>query len=566
MNLPALTALRWIPACALLVACADTVAGVDGAVGPDRRDAGGDMADVVDGGGWPLPRDPRAPRLIAPLSSSYTTHRRPTLRWAPPAGTTGAIVEICRDRACTSVEERLEVEGGSARPTRELPPGSHFWRVTARDASSVGRERSATWVFRSPFVSSEADNSTGTFLDVNGDGRNDLVIRTQIEPSVAGPTLLYLANQDGLARESSSRLPSGLVSHVGDINGDGFTDLLWCVPVIDPALQPEARIFFGDSSGLSSESLALQLRGPLDGIYANSVGDVNGDGYGDLAVGGWWVQPPPGVSRSQTRIYLGGPDGVAENRTLDYSTQATGDDLLEGLRGEIGDFNGDRFNDLIQYTLPSPTLGVFRGGRSRPSTRSSFRLGAYERFYFNNGYGLEWLALSTTLCDINRDGLADIVSQMKSENGSERAGVYFGTRTPPSLIYATHEFTLSTVRGVRGITRFAQCMGDANGDSHSDVLLEDDETIRWAPGTGKGLGNWQQLDSLSDGSEPRAALGSGDINGDGFTDVLIVSSTAIQLRRGSMNGFGMPEEILQANEIRFGQGTSPRINVTGCIF
>lgn len=63
-----------------------------------------------------------APRLIAPLSTSMVTSRRPTVRWETTAAE--SRVEVCVDRACSSVLEAIDVTGTSGRPTRCRPVAS----------------------------------------------------------------------------------------------------------------------------------------------------------------------------------------------------------------------------------------------------------------------------------------------------------------------------------------------------------------------------------------------------------------------------------------------------------
>ena len=65
----------------------------------------------------------RHPGLIAPMSTATVTSQRPTLRWALVAGTDGAHLQICRDRACTVELTSFDAAGTSAVPTVRLPPG-----------------------------------------------------------------------------------------------------------------------------------------------------------------------------------------------------------------------------------------------------------------------------------------------------------------------------------------------------------------------------------------------------------------------------------------------------------
>ena len=112
-------------------------------VGAPVEDARSDQLDApsieVDSGG---PASLFA-RPIAPLSLGDVSLRRPTLRWELPAATDGAVVDLCRDRACTMVIETLRAPGTSVRPTMPLPPNSAvFWRLRA----TRGVDVSATFV------------------------------------------------------------------------------------------------------------------------------------------------------------------------------------------------------------------------------------------------------------------------------------------------------------------------------------------------------------------------------------------------------------------------------------
>src|SRR5262249_38561033 len=67
-----------------------------------------------------------APRLIAPLSTSNVTDRRPTLRWQNDVSAEGAVIQLCADRACTTVLQTINATGTSAEPSTDLPPGPVF--------------------------------------------------------------------------------------------------------------------------------------------------------------------------------------------------------------------------------------------------------------------------------------------------------------------------------------------------------------------------------------------------------------------------------------------------------
>jgi hypothetical protein len=111
------------------------------------------------------------PRALAPLSTATVSSRRPTLRWNLVGETTGAHVEICRDRACSNLIERFDATGSSGRPTENLPAGVVFWRLRGRAGAVTGETTSQTWQFTVGARSaSTIDTSHGTTVDVNGDG------------------------------------------------------------------------------------------------------------------------------------------------------------------------------------------------------------------------------------------------------------------------------------------------------------------------------------------------------------------------------------------------------------
>ena len=111
------------------------------------------------------------PRPIAPISLGDTTLRRPTLRWELPAGMDGAIVELCRDRACTMVIETIRTLGTTARPANALAARSVvFWRMRGTVGVATSMVNSPVWLFHTPAVDASAavDSSSHPHLDVNG--------------------------------------------------------------------------------------------------------------------------------------------------------------------------------------------------------------------------------------------------------------------------------------------------------------------------------------------------------------------------------------------------------------
>jgi hypothetical protein len=196
-----------------------------------------------------------------------------------------------------------------------------------------GRDEVATWDTPSTVHEHRV-------LDVDGDGAADLVIRRGDRlawvPSrggvFSGPPVGF-AEVDGLlpGRDSDADPSWPLLDLAGDMNGDGYDDL-----VVHEAPQGDFVVIPGGAQGPSSTPLWRWLDVAAVPVSANmavqALGDVNGDGDGDLSV----VDAVSILDDVGALVYHGGPTGVSE-----VAIQ-TG----WGSR-PIGDFNGDGFDDVL---------------------------------------------------------------------------------------------------------------------------------------------------------------------------------------------------------------------------
>ena len=121
-----------------------------------------------------------------------------------------------------------------------------------------------------------------------------------------GAALTYADVTKGATSVSSqalrlNRLPPGRVSAATDIDGDGFSDLI----VATPAAK-RAYLFAGSPHGLSDRPILIEPGDrPLRFGTSLSVGDYNGDGFGDVALGGY--SPTLG---HVLYVYAGGQTGL----------------------------------------------------------------------------------------------------------------------------------------------------------------------------------------------------------------------------------------------------------------
>lgn len=142
------------------------------------------------------------------------------------------------------------------------------------------------------------------------------------------------------------------VACAGDGNGDGFSDVIVGVPYYDSDLTDAGSVlvFHGASKGLASE-LSWQVEGDVStayiGLDVSSAGDVNGDGYSDLVLGAPYFTDANDKEGSVT-LFLGSDSGP---KLIFYDWRATGG--LKSNMGfgsavsACGDVNGDGYADVL---------------------------------------------------------------------------------------------------------------------------------------------------------------------------------------------------------------------------
>lgn len=287
-------------------------------------------------------------RLVAPLAGQLLTGRSPTLRWELTAPSDGAVVEICRDRLCASVVRTLPASGAQVLVSPPLEPGVWFWRVRARAGTSGSRQASATWYFT---VVGNAARTVpyGVIPDFDADGEGDMVVGAGgVTPR--GVAYRLARRSDGnIAVSQTWRAPNSTdlafgqaLGAAGDVNGDGYVDLVVC-GFASAMYRGACYVYQGSANGPEA-SPATILTGTLIGNFGWSVsaaGDVDGDGYGDLVVGA----PNVEMETGRVVLYRGGPMGLSSTPTLVLEGSSTFTGL--GFTVTAGDLNGDGRSEII---------------------------------------------------------------------------------------------------------------------------------------------------------------------------------------------------------------------------
>jgi hypothetical protein len=459
-----------------------------------------------------VPSPPPGPRLIAPLSTSVSTSTRPILAWVADSDATQAQaqVDVCRDRGCQDVIVSFLAAGSPARPPEPLPAGVVFWRVSS---DAVGGRTSAVWELTIPARDSGRAASWGSVPDFNGDGFGDLAVCVQANGSapLVDQVRFFPGGRDGLATSATQTFSgafgfAGEAGSAGDLDGDGFADLaVWNGSPLVPS-QPQSAtvtVYRGGPAGLSSP---VTIDGP-DAVFANpmrvlSAGDVNGDGYGDLLVGG----------SELAELFLGGPAGLSPTAVQTLAPPADGRPDARWPIGD-GDFDGDGHPDAI---ISGAEGGLLYDGDGQT-------LSAHP--------GPTFAAFGALAGDFNGDGFADLAS---------------------SVIFTGGPGGLTTVfQSVAG-QLFDQGVGDVDGDGFSDVLstvapfvgVPEGDRLYFGSPTGCSSTACPGFVPLLVPGHPNprftgdGARGLGDVNGDGFADFVFFSpgAGAVYLFYGSRTG------------------------------
>jgi len=239
------------------------------------------------------------------------------------------------------------------------------------------------------FIVNEDDYNAGRSVsligDVNGDGMNDFVIGAPGADYDTGAAYVVFGQEtwpatvdlrdldgsdglriDGVAAEG---VAGQAVSTAGDVNGDGFDDIIIGAPFTGGFYDRDGEafvVFGGDSLGASidlgtldgDDGFAVTPVGDYDtlGFSVGGGDDVNGDGFDDIIVGAPRIPYGYGDSApGEAYVIFGKATGFASSIDLDglgisdgLTLQGIADDDRAGYAVDIaGDVNGDGFDDLI---------------------------------------------------------------------------------------------------------------------------------------------------------------------------------------------------------------------------
>ncbi|MEZ6191652.1 MAG: Ig-like domain-containing protein, partial [Phycisphaerales bacterium] len=437
-------------------------------------------------------------------------------------------------------------------------------------------------------------SATDAVGNVGSDATTDeLIVTAPIIPSIDLDDLHAANGGDGTEGTVFNGVAGGdwagnSASSAGEINGDGFDDLVIGANNADPLDNNDGTVYivFGRADGFPAEfdlstldgtngfKINAQVSRDSLGVSVASAGDVNGDGIDDLVIGADLADP--GGNRSGTAYVIYGKtspftatfDLSTLNGTNGYKFNGAATDDRTGFSvNTAGDINGDGLADVVIGTTAADNGVVIDTGRAYVIYGSSAAMPAVLTVGALNGTngfiltgpdadGQTGFSVSSA-GDMNGDGIADLRigspgATVGSDAGAGKTFVVFGntagfgTELNLSTLNGTNGFVIEGNAADMGLGFSGSAIGDVNGDGFADLLVSAPASADPASagsafvifghagafpatlsvGSLNGTNGFALLGVDAGDETGFNVSGIGDVNGDGYDDLLVSAHMA----------------------------------------
>ena len=453
-------------------------------------------------------------------------------------------------------------QGGADMAISGASPGAGMGEAVA--VGDLNRDGLADLIVGAPGTNASGRVRAGAVYVVYG--------RSGSPPSVVDFADATLSTTEILGGEAGWGLGASVA--VGDLNGDGFADLIAGAPDASPGGRAGAGsvfVVYGRSGSLPQK---MDLTATDDGVArldgeaagdgfgrAVAAGNVNGDGFADLIAGAPGADPGGKTNAGQAYLYYG---GATLTEPVRIAGGAAGDGL--GSSAGVGDLNRDGLDEAVlgapdATPVGGPAAGIVYALAGRPTPLPArLDLGAspagLSRVMGDRPRDRAGSAI--TVGDVNGDGVGDLIvgARLADPPGGFNAGAVY-------VIYGKTGNTISDVDlngAPAGVTRIlgerandltgqSVAVGDLNKDGFGDVTLGapgsflTDDRESETPGkvfvvsgraamppvidlsAGPGMvsrivGASAYLPNTGSSDRTGQSVAAGDLNGDGFADLI----------------------------------------------
>jgi hypothetical protein len=380
---------------------------------------------------------------------------------------------------------------------------------------------------------------------VNGDGYSDVIVGAAFYDNGQldeGAAFVYHGSRNGLAISPSWRAegqqPASRfgerVATAGDVNGDGFADVIISAYTFDNGETDEGRafVYLGSVFGLAAAPAWITESDQSNanwGRSLSSAGDVNGDGYSDVIVGA------PLYDNAQTDeggafVFHGSETGLST--TADWTIESNQTFANLGISvSTAGDVDRDGYSDVI---VGSPAYNNGEDDEGRVFVHHGSASGLEENAGWmveSNQTGAAFGFSVATAGDVNGDGHSDvIVGALFYDNGENNEGGAFIYKGSPGGLSLTPGWIGEGDQASASYGNSVATAGDVNGDGYSDIVVgaplydngENDEGRAYIyHGASAGIAFIRSFEIDQSAQYGRSVATAGDVNGDGFSDVIV---------------------------------------------
>jgi hypothetical protein len=382
--------------------------------------------------------------------------------------------------------------------------------------------------------------SVGPAGDVNGDGFGDVIAGATGEDGAfvnEGGAYLYLGSAQGsspthawLYRPGQANAAAGFaVASAGDVNGDGFADVLVSVHQWDTQAHTnvgKVAVFHGGPAGLPLAP-TYDLFSPLPaneqrfGVALAPAGDVNGDGFADVIIGANFADGTF-TQRGAAFVFHGGPAGLGAAPAQFWFGPMAQNSGFGRYLSSAGDINADGYADILVGADDFPNggatflyLGSAAGAFDDPDT---IIVGGAPEVQCGSAISLAG--------DVDGDGFGDVLIGFPGANATAgRVELAFGGTN--GLRFATTVLDVGPGAD-EYFGQYVATLGDLDGDGYADFGVG-----AVHPSTNRGRivvyrGGKVEIDNVgqlfppgTDGQIGESFGTSGDTDGDGLAEILV---------------------------------------------